>query len=86
MGEDRGNGESITGFTRYVTLSEFDKYCGQNDKDHAHINKALWGAEGTNGLIKDIHDLKMWIKFLGIAGGVISPLLTAYLIKLLMEA
>jgi hypothetical protein len=80
-GEDNGNGGA-----GFVTHSEFNKYCEQNDRDHRHISNAMWGTEGTNGMIKDIHDLKMWIKFMGIVGaifaGIISPLITAYIIKI----
>ena len=71
------------GSTNYVTEGEFNKYCEQNEAAHKRISNAMWGNEGTNGMIKDIHDLKMWIKFLGIIGGIISPILTAVLFKYL---
>ena len=79
--DDNGDGLGV-----YVTHVEFEKICQQNEKDHTHISNALWGTEGTNGMIKDIHDLKMWIKFLGIVGGVISPVLTALIIRYLLGA
>jgi len=78
------DGMESGGLTRYVTESEFNKYCIENERDHKHISNAMWGVEGTNGMIKDINDLKMWIKFLGIIAGFISPILTAILIKYLV--
>ena len=77
---DGDKGES-TGFTRYVTSEEFKQFSEQSIKDRGRLNNALWGADGTNGIIKDINDLKMWIKFLGIIGGIISPILTAVLVR-----
>ena len=63
-------GEGASGYTQYVTLQEF--------------HTMMYGSEGTNGLVKDIHDLKMWIKFLGIIGGFISPVVTALILKYLV--
>ena len=82
---DNDNIPSTTsGFTRYITINEFDKYCEQNDAEHIRITRALWGTEGTNGMVKDIHDMKMYIKF---SAGVVSVLLAVIIpiaIKLLM--
>jgi len=77
--ENDGNGGGS-----YVSYGEFTKYCEQNEKDHRHISNAMWGSDGTNGMIKDIHDLKMWIKFLGIVGSVVSPVLTALIVRYLL--
>jgi hypothetical protein len=76
--------DSGKGWTRYVTLERFEEYCKTNDQDLEHIQTALWGTERTNGIVKDIHEVKMWIKFLGVMGGFVSPIITALIIKYLI--
>jgi len=80
------DGAPASGFTRYVTIEQWKDYCENNDKDHDHLSDALWGSQRTNGIVKDIHDLKMWIKFLGILGGLITPIITAIIIKFFVGA
>jgi hypothetical protein len=45
------------------------------------MSDALWGTERRNGIVKDVNDLKMWIKFLGVISGIVAPVLTTLLIK-----
>jgi len=71
---DGDNGEGVTSFTRYATIEELNAF--KHD-----VRAALYGAEGTNGMVKDIHELKMWIKFLGIIGVFLSPVITALILK-----
>ena len=78
------DGMAASGFTRYVTIEQWKDYCFHNNKDHDHLSDALWGSQRTNGIVKDIHDLKMWIKFLGIIGGIITPLVTAIILRFFM--
>jgi len=75
------DGAPASGFTRYVTIEQFKEYCKSNDLDHNHLSDAMWGSQRTNGIVKDIHDLKMWIKFLGIIGSLITPLVTVIILK-----
>jgi hypothetical protein len=78
------NNDGSGGFTRYVTMETFKQHCDTMKADQDRINTALWGSEGTNGLIKDIHDLKMWIRFLGILASIVSPVVTAVIVKFLL--
>jgi len=83
-GDGEGTPSAVTGFTRYVTSEEFRQFCDESKRDRGRLNNALWGTEGTNGMVKDVHDLKMWIKFLGIIGGIVSPIVTAIIIKFVL--
>jgi len=51
------------------------------------INRALWGGEGTTGMVKDINDMKQQSRMLTVLGnaliGVAASLATAALILLL---
>ena len=78
-----GDGET-TGFTRYVTTREFETHSKKNDEEHHKIEVALWGENGRGGMVKDINDLKLWIKIGGIIIGILSPVVTAYLVKILI--
>ena len=78
---DEGMG-TARGFTRYVTIDAFDKYCEQNDEDHRYIKSALWGDKGTNGMVKDIHDMKMYIKFSAAIVSVLLAVIIPVAIKL----
>lgn len=83
MVEEGGNGEG--GRLQYVTSSQFDTYCRRNDAEHQKFALALWGAEGRNGLIGDVQQIKYMLKLVSFLGGlavtVITPLITALIMK-----
>jgi len=91
MDNGDGNGRAIstsvaaTGMTRYVTIDRFDQYRERNEKEHQDIFNALWGTERTTGIVKDIHDIKTWVKIIGVFGGlaitIIAPIITTFLLK-----
>jgi len=66
------------GFTRYVQKQSFDKFC---DK----VEITFHGKEGRNGLVGDVNYIKHQINllkwFVGISVGIVSPLITAFVIK-----
>ena len=81
VNEGNGDGEGATGFTRYVTLEEFSAF-------KRDVRTALYGSEGTSGLTKDIHDIKMQLRLakwiVGISISVVSPIITALILKYVM--
>lgn len=80
-----GYSQPASGMTRYVTFEQFKQYAELNDEEHDKVSLALWGAEGRNGLIGDVRDIKLWIKILGFVGGIaitiIAPLVTTFLLQ-----
>lgn len=53
-------------------------------EDNAYIRRALWGGEGTTGMVKDLNDIKQqnrMVTFLGVTiVGVVASVLTTFLI------
>lgn len=82
-----GNGDGSPPYSDiYITRREFHDYCVASNARLEVFQTALWGATGTNGIVKDIHDIKMQFKFWGamsaLVGAIGSSLLTAIMIKM----
>ena len=71
----------------YVQMTEFESHVITENSALQRINLALWGAEGTTGIVKDIHDLKTQSRLIErlttFAVGIISAVLTALILKVL---
>jgi hypothetical protein len=65
LGED-GDGDGHS-----VMLPECKQMFNELKCDSRDIRKALWGGEGTTGMVKDINDMKMQSRFLTFLGGTI---------------
>lgn len=78
MGEDdNGDGHS-------VMLPECKQVFININSNQDRMNRALWGGEGTTGMVKDINDMKMQNRLLIFLGatliGVIASVATSILI------
>ena len=76
-----GEGVSPSGFTRYVTYSEFKQYCDSNDKDHEKIMMALWGPDGRNGVVQSVNEIKTYQKIIIGAILFVEPVIMALLLR-----
>jgi len=61
-------------FTRYAKKEDFDAFSKT-------MNIAMWGADGRDGLVADVNTINVWLKVLTFIATVISPVLTALLLK-----
>lgn len=79
----------------YVTKEEFQDYCITNELEHKRIMDALWGTRGddsgsdTAGMVRDIAEIKnrlsqIW-KISCVVGGLVTPIITAFIIKILLN-
>ncbi len=75
------NDESTTGFSKLVSAREFKQHAQTNDKEHKRINLALWGDEGTTGVVKAVNDLSLQVKILIAALVFVQPLLFAVILR-----
>lgn len=71
MDDDNGNGDG------YVHMETFQNYVASNDSKLDRVLLALWGEEGTKGLVKDIHELKSQSRLMQSVGSVLSGVLSA---------
>ena len=79
MGEEEGDGDGHSSI-----LPECVEMFKNIQFNQERMNRALWGGEGTTGMVKDINDIKMSNRFLIFLGativGVVSAVVTAILI------
>ena len=73
--------EGAGGFTRYVTQSEFNHYCTQNDKDHEKIMCALFGPDGRNGIVHEINNISLQLKLIFGAVLFIQPVIITLVLR-----
>lgn len=78
MPETDGN---TSGSARYVTIGEFKQYCIANDKDHEKIMNALFGPDGTNGLVHTVNEIKMYQKIILGAVLFLEPVILALILR-----
>lgn len=76
-----GNDDAPTSFPRSVSASEFKRYSETNEKEHKRIDLALWGDEGTTGIVKTVNDMAMQQKILIASIIFVQPLLFAVILK-----
>lgn len=78
-GNDDGNGDD------YVTRGEFRGYVSTTNSALERINMALWGTEGTTGIVGTLHEMKtkgkMWDRILTVLLAVIGSVVTALIIR-----
>ena len=69
----------------YVPMTEFESHVITENAALQRINLALWGAEGTGGIVKDIHDLKNQSRLIErvttFAVGIVSAAVTALILR-----
>ena len=70
-----------TSFSRLVSASEFKQYVKTNEKEHKRTDLALWGDEGTTGIVKTVNDMSLQVKILIAVAGLVQPLLFAIVLK-----
>lgn len=95
MTNDDGNGGNGGGLTYSgIPIDDRTPFVFRNEclRTHEDLNKrvtktnlALYGEDGTGGIVRTLHDMKMQIKFgiaiLAFILAVVSPIITAFLLK-----
>lgn len=82
MDDGDGNGGSpASGFTKYVTHTEFEQYCKTNEKEHKKTELALWGDDGRGGIIRAINDISLQMKIVIGAILFVQPIIIALVLK-----
>jgi len=69
----------------YVTRAEFSRYVTAMNSSLEKINLALWGSEGTTGIIGTLQEMKtkgkMWDRIITMILAVLGSVITAYILK-----
>ncbi len=80
MNEDNGDGNG----DGYVTQAEFKSYLTTTNSGLEKVNLALWGSEGTTGIVGTLHEMKtkgkMWDRIITVALAVVGSVVTALII------
>ena len=78
MSDGNGDGEG------YVTRGEFRGYVATTNSALEKVNMALWGGEGTTGIVGDIRELKtrgkMGDRIITLILGIVCSVVTALII------
>lgn len=86
MTMDNGNGEGRAG-VGYVSRAECEARNKNISDDVRDIKRALWGGEGTTGIVADIRTIKTERKFgervTNFIIGILGALITIFLSKIL---
>ena len=69
----------------YVTHREFRSYVSTTNHALEKMNLALWGSEGTTGIVSTLQDIKTkgktWDRIITLILGILCSVITAYIIK-----
>jgi hypothetical protein len=79
MNDGNGDGDG------FVTQAEFKGYVTTTNSGLERMNLALWGSEGTTGIVGTLHEMKtkgkMWDRILTVLLAVIGSVVTALIIR-----
>jgi hypothetical protein len=82
MSDEDGNGDGHS-----VMLAECTQMFKEIKGNYLDIKKALWGGEGTTGIVKDINDMKLQSRITAFVGytivGILASVATAVIITFL---
>lgn len=78
MSSGNGDGDG------YVTRAEFRGYVVTTNSALERMNLALWGGEGTTGIVGDLREMKTkgktWDRIITLFLGIVCSVITAYII------